>query len=82
MTNTQTTKIDAIQSFNHEINPIIDTISREDLAAKIRELVPVVRSAKWRDAVEAYAELVEDVENPTHWAYFQGGVWFSYAVLS
>ena len=82
---TQDRKIAAIHKLHAGVQ-ITDAarvnMSREDLAAHIRTLTPAIRSSFWREAVERWANLVEDTENDVHWAYFQGSVWFSYDVLT
>lgn len=57
-------------------------MTRSDLAAHIRSISPAVNSAKWRNAVEDYAALVEDTDNDLDWAYGQGSVWFAIAIFS
>jgi len=56
------------------------TVTRDEAAATIRTLAPLVKSAKWTDAVESYACFVEDTENPLSWAYSQGSVYFAYSI--
>jgi hypothetical protein len=58
------------------------TMSRAEVAAAIRELAPLSKAQRWADAVEAWAELVEqDDAGRITWAFNQGGVWFGYGVL-
>jgi hypothetical protein len=58
------------------------TMSRAEVAAAIRELAPLSRAQRWADAVEAWAELVEqDDAGRIEWAFKQGGIWFGYGVL-
>lgn len=58
------------------------TSTREQVVEGIRALSGVVNSAKWRNAVEDYAALVEDTEHTLDWAYGQGSIWFSIAIMS
>lgn len=55
------------------------TQDRTEIAAMIRELAPLGRTERWATAVETWAVLVEDTENPVEWAFFQGGIWASHA---
>lgn len=76
-------KLAAVKAMHDEVTPggRMTMAHREDVATRIRQLLPLVRSAKWMQAVEDYAELVEDESNPLEWAYLQGSVWFAYAVM-
>jgi len=60
----------------------------EQVAERIRELADVIRSGKWRDAVESYARFVlansEGKNGPADhltWAVGQGSVYFSSAAF-
>jgi hypothetical protein len=48
-----------------------------EIAALIRDLAPLGRTDRWKDAIEAWASLVEDQEDEKglRWAFFQGGIW-------
>lgn len=76
-------KLAAIREMHADISQdgVMNMTHREDVAGRIRELLPLVRSAKWAQAVTDYAELVENEENPLEWAYLQGSAWFAYAVM-
>lgn len=90
-TQTEQRKTAAIQAMHADIcpptetgpllNPEYDT--PEKMAARIRELAPVIRSEKWRDAVEHYAYFVETEgkDGRLSWAYFQGSVYFAHMVM-
>lgn len=75
-------KVAAIAKLNEDMCPLGVVLSddREEVAERIRMMGSVVKSAKWRDAVESYAAMVEDEENPLQWAYVQGSVYFAYAI--
>ena len=71
----------AVRKMHADVTPgLLDSGNRQALAAKIQALRGLSRAPRWDQAVEAYAALVEDVENPVPWAYGQGSVWFGYAV--
>jgi hypothetical protein len=59
-------------------------MTRKEIVSAIRMLGSHTnsfsRAQRWYDAVDSYAALVEDETNPLDWAYFQGSVWFGYAI--
>ena len=78
-------KTAAIRAMHDEIctrGQAFDTAkwTAETLAARIRELSTVIRSPKWRNAVESYAQFVEENPQNISWAYFQGSVYFAYEI--
>lgn len=79
---TEAKKTEAAKKFHADIAVIgYEDDKNAKIAARIRELSGVIRSAKWNDAVEGYAQFVEAHPDATQWAYFQGSVYFSYQVM-
>lgn len=76
-------KIEAITELHNELCPLGIVLSddREEVAERIRKMSSIIKSAKWRDAVESYAAMVEDEENPLQWAYIQGSIYFAHAII-
>jgi hypothetical protein len=56
------------------------TMLRAEVAVVIRTLLGMSRSARWDEAIEDYAKLVEDPQNNVTWAVGQGSVWLAYVV--
>lgn len=47
----------------------------KELTDEIRALAPLGRTAKFKQAVEFWACLIEDETNPPSWALLQGQIW-------
>lgn len=52
---------------------------RTEIAKRIRELSSLGRTERWTNAVEVWAQEVEDTDNPLDWAFFQYGVYTGHA---
>jgi hypothetical protein len=58
------------------------TRDRATVAGFIRELSKLGRTERWKANVESWACMVETEESDkdfSEWAFFQGGIWTSYA---
>lgn len=53
-------------------------LTREEIAAAIRELAKLGRTDRWLNAVEGWAVMVE-TEDSLEWAFLQGSIWTGYA---
>lgn len=91
---TESRKMDAIKAANAEINehtlPALlatngaEQWEAEQVAQRIEAIAPVIRSAKWQQAVANYAGLIRaEGTDPRSlvWAIGQGSVWFAYAAF-
>jgi len=54
--------------------------TRTEIAARIREIASLGRTDRWRNAVEAWALMIEDDSQPLEWAFLQYGVYAAHAV--
>lgn len=54
--------------------------TRTEIAARIREIAKLGRTDRWRNAVEAWALMIEDDSQPLEWAFLQYGVYAAHAV--
>jgi hypothetical protein len=54
-------------------------MTREEAATAIRELAKLGRTERWTNSVEAWAAMVEDIENPFEWAFIQYSVYACHA---
>jgi hypothetical protein len=56
--------------------------NRQEVAGFIRELSKLGRTERWKAQIEGWARMVETEESDkdfSEWAFFQGGIWASYA---
>lgn len=60
---------------DHQEEGKLTTDDREAIAADVRQLAKLGRSARWLDAVEGWARLIESEEHSLYWAVVQGSIW-------
>jgi hypothetical protein len=74
---------DATRQYDPEVGATVwfKTLEDQDaLAADIRALAPLGRTARWTEAIEAWAVQVETADAARfQWAFDQFGVWAAYA---
>lgn len=55
------------------------TTDRIEVAAKLRDMQLLGRTARWRECCVSVADMVEDQDNPFDWAVLQGSIWLGHA---
>lgn len=66
-------RLAAVKEMHAEVTVgLLDSGNREALAAKIRALKGLSRAPRWDQAAEAYAALIEEIENPVPWGLRPG----------